>query len=65
MPLQVVVFSLVGCVGADRLLLKIFHARRKKPMQAKLASFLFRERGSFVQPLVVEEIHPARGVRHN
>jgi hypothetical protein len=62
-PLQVVVFSLIGLVSADDLLLKALDVRRQKSVQAKLASLLLRERRAFVQPWAFEEIHAARGFR--
>jgi hypothetical protein len=61
--LQVVVLSLVGLVSADDLLFKALDVRREEAVQAKLASFLVRESCAFVQPLAVEEIHPARRIR--
>jgi hypothetical protein len=45
------------------LLIKPLDLRWEKPVQAKLASFVFRERRAFVQPWAVEEIHPARNIR--
>jgi hypothetical protein len=61
--LQVIVLSLVGLVSADDLLLKALDLRWEKSVQAQLASLLFRERCAFVQPLAVEEIHPAGDIR--
>jgi hypothetical protein len=58
--LQVVIFSLVGLVSTNDLLLKGLDVRWEKPVQAKFASFLFREGRAFVQVLAVQEIHPAR-----
>ena len=40
MPLQVVVFSLVGLISADDLLIKRLDLRRKKPVQAKFRALL-------------------------
>jgi hypothetical protein len=33
--------------------------RRRKSLQAKMSAFFFREGRSFVQPLAIEQIHPA------
>jgi hypothetical protein len=60
--LQVVVLSLVGLVGADHLLLQSLDVRGQKPVQAKLASFVLCERCTSIQPLAVQEIHPAKGI---
>jgi hypothetical protein len=62
MPLQVIVLSLVGLVGADHSLIKGLDVRRQKSVQAMRAPFLLRERCAFVQPLAVQEIHPAREI---
>jgi hypothetical protein len=62
-PLQVIVFLLVGFVSADNLLLKALDVRREKSVQAKLASLPSRESRTFVHSLAVEEIHPVRRIR--
>jgi hypothetical protein len=60
--LQVVVLSLAGLVRAYYLLLKALDMRRQQPVQAKHAPFVRCERGAFVQPLAVQEIHAARDI---
>jgi hypothetical protein len=64
MPLQVVVLSLVGLVGADYLLFDALDMRRQKPVQAKFAAFLLRKCRAFVQLVAIEEIHSADDARH-
>jgi len=61
--LQIVVLSLVSLVSANYLLIKALDVGRKETVQAQLASLLFSERCAFVQPLAVEEIHPAEDIR--
>ena len=63
MPLQVVVFPLVGLISAHDLLIKRLDLRRKKTVQAKLGALRVAERRTFVQQRAIEEIHPARTVR--
>jgi hypothetical protein len=45
------------------LLFQALDSGRQKSVQAKVASLLLRERRAFVQPLVKDEIHPARQIR--
>jgi hypothetical protein len=62
-PLKVIVLSFVGFVSADDLLLEALDLRWEKSVQAELASLLFRECRTLVQPLAVQEIHSAREIR--
>jgi hypothetical protein len=62
MSLEVVVLSLVGLIRTHQLLIEALDMRRQKPVQAKLAPFVLRERCAFVQPLAVQKIHAMRDI---
>jgi hypothetical protein len=63
MALQVVIFSLVGLIRAHHSLIKALDVRQQQPVQANRAPFVRYERGAFVQPLAVQEIHAMRGIQ--
>jgi hypothetical protein len=59
---RIIVLSPVVLVGVNHLLIKGFDVRRQKSVQSKRAPFVLRERCAFVQPLAVQEVHPARDI---
>jgi hypothetical protein len=63
--LEVIVFSLVGFISAHRLFFECLYIRWKKAVKAKRGALLLGERCTLVQRLLVEEIHPAWGIRND
>jgi hypothetical protein len=59
MELEVIVFSLVRLISAHGLLFECLYIRWKKAVEAKRGALLPGKRCTFVQRLLVEEIHPA------